>query len=138
MHRPVTGKDAGSDPVGPDPVGEEQEVRDAMDDTFDLQRFLDAQASTYAAAHAELQAGRKRSHWMWYIFPQIRGLGSSPTSRHFAIASREEAAAYLAHPVLGARLRDCTQLVNAVQGRTAYQIFGDPDCMKFQSCMTLF
>jgi uncharacterized protein (DUF1810 family) len=109
-----------------------------MDDTFDLQRFLDAQASTYAAAHAELQAGRKRSHWMWYIFPQIRGLGSSPTSRHFAIASREEAAAYLAHPVLGARLRDCTQLVNAVQGRTAYQIFGDPDCMKFQSCMTLF
>jgi uncharacterized protein (DUF1810 family) len=109
-----------------------------MNDRFDLQRFLDAQAPVYETVQAELRAGQKRSHWMWFIFPQIRGLGSSPTSRHFAIASREEAAAYLAHPVLGTRLRDCTQLVNAVQGRTAYQIFGNPDCMKLQSCMTLF
>jgi uncharacterized protein (DUF1810 family) len=109
-----------------------------MDDPFDLQRFLDAQASTYAAARAELQAGRKRSHWMWFIFPQVRGLGSSAVSRHYAIASRQEAEAYLRHPVLGTRLRECTQLVNAVPGRSAYEIFGDPDCMKFQSCMTLF
>jgi uncharacterized protein (DUF1810 family) len=109
-----------------------------MGDRFDLQRFLDAQASVYETAQAELRAGQKRSHWIWFIFPQISGLGSSPTSRRYAIASRQEAAAYLAHPVLGARLKDCTRLVNAVQGRTAYQIFGNPDCMKFQSCMTLF
>jgi uncharacterized protein (DUF1810 family) len=109
-----------------------------MDDPFDLQRFLDAQAPIYQRVEAELRAGEKRSHWMWFIFPQVRGLGGSATSRHFAIASREEAAAYLAHPVLGTRLRDCTRLVNAVQGRTAHQIFGNPDCMKFRSCMTLF
>jgi uncharacterized protein (DUF1810 family) len=109
-----------------------------MDDRFNLQRFLDAQAPVYERVEAELRVGEKRSHWMWFIFPQIRGLGGSATSRHFAIASQEEAAAYLAHPMLGARLRDCTRLVNAVPGRTAYQIFGNPDCMKFQSCMTLF
>ena len=75
---------------------------------------------------------------MWFVFPQIAGLGSSPTSRRFAIKSKDEARAYLDHPVLGARLRDCTQIVNGVTGRSAYQIFGDPDCMKFHSCMTLF
>jgi uncharacterized protein (DUF1810 family) len=109
-----------------------------MDDPFNLQRFLDAQAPVYATAHTELAAGRKRSHWMWFIFPQISGLGSSATSRFYAIASRQEAEAYLQHPLLGPRLLDCTRLVNAVQGRSAHDIFGDPDCMKFQSCMTLF
>jgi uncharacterized protein (DUF1810 family) len=124
---------------GPDAIGAvTARGSDIMNDRFDLQRFLDAQAPVYETVQAELRVGQKRSHWMWFIFPQIRGLGSSPISRHFAIISREEAAAYLAHPVLGARLRDCTQLVNAVQGRTAYHIFGNPDCMKFQSCMTLF
>src|SRR5689334_13609974 len=106
MGRPVVR--AGGEP---DPTGAVMAQRgDIMDDRFDLQRFLDAQAPVYATVEAELRAGQKRSHWMWFIFPQISGLGSSPTSRHFAIASREEAAAYLAHQVLGARLRDCTQL----------------------------
>ena len=109
-----------------------------MDDPFNLQRFLEAQAPVLVTAQAELQAGRKRSHWMWFIFPQISGLGSSAVSRYYAIASRQEAEAYLRHPVLGPRLRDCTRLVNAVQGRMAREIFGDPDHMKFQSCMTLF
>jgi uncharacterized protein (DUF1810 family) len=116
----------------------QQEECNAMDDPFNLQRFLDAQAPVHTTAHAELAAGRKRSHWMWFIFPQISGLGSSAVSRFYAIASRQEAEAYLRHPVLGPRLRACTQLVNAVQGRSAYDIFGDPDCMKFHSCMTLF
>lgn len=119
-------------------AGQQQEAGDVMDDPFNLQRFLDAQAPVFATARAELAAGRKRSHWMWFIFPQIGGLGSSPTSRFYAIASRQEALAYLRHPVLGARLLDCTQLVNAAEGRSAFDIFGDPDCMKFQSCMTLF
>jgi uncharacterized protein (DUF1810 family) len=109
-----------------------------MDDRFDLQRFLDAQAPVYEDARSELQAGRKRTHWMWFIFPQISGLGTSATSRRFAIASRQEAVAFLNHPVLGARLRDCTRLVNAVEGRSAYEIFGTPDYMKFHSSMTLF
>src|ERR1700761_128847 len=109
-----------------------------MDDPFHLNRFVEAQAPVYDRVCAELRAGDKRSHWMWFIFPQIRGLGSSPTSRHFAISGREEALAYLRHPILGKRLRECTALVNAVEGRSAYDIFRSPDDMKFRSCLTLF
>ena len=87
---------------------------------------------------AELRSGQKASHWMWFVFPQIRGLGSSGTARRYAIASREEARAYLNHPVLGARLRACTQLVLSIEGRGCEQIFGSPDDLKFRSCMTLF
>ena len=109
-----------------------------MADPFNLQRFVEAQAGAYGAALAELRAGRKQSHWMWFVFPQIAGLGSSPTARRSAIASLEEARAYLAHPVLGPRLADCTAAVLGVQGRTAHEIFGSPDDMKFRSSMTLF
>lgn len=107
-------------------------------DPYNLQRFLDAQASTYTQVHAELTAGLKRTHWMWFIFPQIRGLGSSPTAQRFAISGRSEAVAYLGHPVLGHRLRECTALVNAAVNRTLDQIFGYPDDLKFHSSVTLF
>ena len=103
-----------------------------------LRRFVEAQASVYAQVLAELRAGEKRSHWMWFIFPQIAGLGSSGTARRFAISGRAEAIAYLAHPVLGTRLRECTALVNAIEARTLQQIFGYPDDLKFRSAMTLF
>jgi uncharacterized protein (DUF1810 family) len=109
-----------------------------MDDPHDLKRFVDAQDRVYDRVLAELRAGAKASHWMWFVFPQIVGLGASPMAQRFAISGREEAAAYAAHPVLGARLRECTRLVNAVDGRTAHQIFGSPDDMKFRSSMTLF
>jgi len=109
-----------------------------MNDRFNLQRFVDAQAQIYEQARRELQAGRKESHWMWFVFPQIAGLGQSPTSIRFAIASLEEARAYLAHPVLGPRLRECARLALDVEGRTARQIFGPIDEMKFRSSMTLF
>ena len=109
-----------------------------MADRYDLQRFLDAQEGEYELACNELRAGQKRSHWMWFIFPQIQGLGHSATAQHFAISGREEALAYLNHPVLGTRLRECTQLVDAIEGRTAEQIFGYPDYLKFRSSMTLF
>jgi uncharacterized protein (DUF1810 family) len=109
-----------------------------MPDPFHLQRFLDAQEGVYPDVLAELRRGEKRSHWMWFIFPQIAGLGYSQTARYFAIASLAEAQAYLAHPVLGARLRECTTLVNQIQGRSALQIFESPDDMKFRSSMTLF
>jgi uncharacterized protein (DUF1810 family) len=105
---------------------------------YDLERFVDAQRAVYEDARAELRRGRKQSHWMWFIFPQIEGLGRSETARRFAISSREEAEAYLEHPVLGARLRECTRLVNLVQGRSAEEIFGRPDDLKFRSSMTLF
>ena len=107
-------------------------------DPFNLQRFVDAQASTYVQARAELTAGRKRGHWMWFIFPQIQGLGFSEMSRHYAISGLEEAKAYLAHPLLGPRLRECTALVNAAAGRTLREILGDPDDLKFHSSVTLF
>jgi uncharacterized protein (DUF1810 family) len=110
----------------------------STEDPFNLQRFVDAQAGVYAAARAELEAGRKRSHWMWFIFPQIRGLGSSPTAQRFAITSREEAAAYLAHPVLGPNLHECVTLVNAIDGRSISAIFSSPDDLKFHSSVTLF
>ncbi len=109
-----------------------------MNDPHDLGRFLEAQARVYRQVHAELTAGRKESHWMWFIFPQLAGLGSSATARHYAIGSLAEARAYLAHPVLGARLRECTRLVLAVEGRTLAEIFADPDDLKFRSSMTLF
>lgn len=107
-------------------------------DPYHLARFVDAQASTFAQARAELLAGQKRSHWMWFIFPQIKGLGSSPISLRFAITSLAEAQAYLDHPVLGPRLLDCTGLVNAHPERSVHQIFGYPDDLKFHSSMTLF
>jgi uncharacterized protein (DUF1810 family) len=109
-----------------------------MTDPFDLQRFLDAQAPVYPQVLAELRRGRKQSHWMWFIFPQFAGLGHSAMTQRFAIASRDEAVAYLGHGVLGSRLRECTALVNAVEGRTIREILGSPDDLKFHSSMTLF
>jgi uncharacterized protein (DUF1810 family) len=106
--------------------------------SFDLDRFVEAQASVYAQARAELAAGEKRSHWMWFIFPQIHGLGSSPTARHFAVSGIDEAIAYLNHPILGARLRECAELVYAVKRRSVSEIFGYPDDLKFHSSVTLF
>ncbi len=107
-------------------------------DHYNLQRFVDAQVSTYTGALAELRAGRKTGHWIWFIFPQVRGLGQSPTSVHYAIAGMAEAKAHLAHPTLGPRLLECVSAVLAVPSRTAPQIFGDLDAMKFRSSMTLF
>lgn len=109
-----------------------------MSDAFDLQRFVDAQARNYDDALAELRAGRKTSHWMWYVFPQVAGLGSSAMAQTYAIGSLAEAQAYLAHPVLGLRLRECLDAVLAVQGRSAHEIFGSPDDLKFRSSLTLF
>jgi uncharacterized protein (DUF1810 family) len=109
-----------------------------MSDPFQLQRFLDAQAPVYPRVVTELQQGQKQSHWMWFIFPQLAGLGHSPMAQRFAIASRDEAVAYLDHGVLGPRLRECTALVNAVEGRTIREILGSPDDLKFCSSMTLF
>jgi uncharacterized protein (DUF1810 family) len=108
------------------------------DDPYDLARFVDAQTRDYARALAEIRAGRKRSHWMWYIFPQFEGLGSSPTSLHYAIRSRQEAAAYLAHPVLGRRLIECAGAALQIEDRSALDIFGSPDDMKLRSSATLF
>ncbi|MGP6156890.1 MAG: DUF1810 domain-containing protein [Vulcanimicrobiaceae bacterium] len=105
---------------------------------YDLERFTVAQARVYEGITSELRRGRKREHWMWFIFPQIAGLGHSPSARAFAIRSLEEARAYLAHPVLGPRLRQCTQLVLAHEGTPAEQIFRSIDTLKFRSCMTLF
>ncbi len=107
-------------------------------DTHNLQRFVDAQAAVYTRVLAELRAGRKTSHWMWFVFPQIAGLGSSPMAQKFAIASLEEARAYLAHDVLGSRLLECTRLVLEAHGRPISEILGYPDDLKFRSCMTLF
>jgi uncharacterized protein (DUF1810 family) len=103
-----------------------------------LERFVTAQAQIYPRVLAELQAGRKQSHWMWFIFPQIAGLSGSYRGQLYAIQSLEEAQEYLAHPVLGARLRACCQTVMAVEGKTAHQIFGSPADLKFRSCLTLF
>jgi uncharacterized protein (DUF1810 family) len=103
-----------------------------------LERFVAAQAPVYAAALEELRQGRKRSHWMWFVFPQLRGLGSSAMSKLYAIESIDEARAYLAHPVLGPRLCECTEAVNAVRGRSAEEIFGSVDARKLRSSMTLF
>lgn len=107
-------------------------------DPFGLARFLDAQADSYAQVLNELRAGQKLSHWIWFIFPQFAGLGTSVISQRYAIQSLAEAQAYLRHPLLGARLLECTRIVNSLSGRSARQIFGSPDDMKFCSCMTLF
>ena len=104
----------------------------------DLARFVHAQEGVYEQALAELRAGQKRSHWMWFIFPQFDGLGASAMSRRYAIRSMDEAGAYLRHPSLGARLIECTEAVNELQGLSARQIFGTPDDRKFRSSMTLF
>src|SRR5690606_8752932 len=109
-----------------------------MGDPFDLQRFVDAQRTTFAQARAELLAGRKESHWMWFIFPQLEGLGRSETAQYYAIRSLDEARAYLEHPILGPRLVECTEIVNRIEGKSAYDIIGTPDDLKFRSSMTLF
>jgi uncharacterized protein (DUF1810 family) len=111
-----------------------------MDDPYGLERFVTAQdaGGTYRRAAAELRRGRKTNHWMWFVFPQIAGLGQSPTSRRFAISSLEEARAYLAHPVLGPRLIECADIVAQTPGHTAEQIFGDLDAQKLHSSVTLF
>jgi uncharacterized protein (DUF1810 family) len=114
--------------------------RGSVSDTFQLQRFVDAQdhGGTYEAAVAELRAGRKRGHWMWFVFPQIAGLGHSPISRRFAISSLDEARAYLAHPILRPRLTESAAIVSGLRGRSAEEIFGETDAAKLRSSMTLF
>ncbi|MGK9260588.1 DUF1810 domain-containing protein [Sinorhizobium meliloti] len=107
-------------------------------EAFDLERFVAAQESTYPAALAELRAGAKRTHWMWFIFPQIAGLGHSPTARFYALSGLGEARAYVERPLLGRRILECTEAVNGVRGRNALEIFGRPDDLKFCSSMTLF
>jgi uncharacterized protein (DUF1810 family) len=107
-------------------------------DPYNLQRFVDAQAPVYEQVLRELRAGRKASHWMWFIFPQIAGLGHSPMAQRFAISGRAEAESYLQHAVLGPRLTECTRLVNQQAGRTIEDILGDIDGLKFRSSMTLF
>ena len=109
-----------------------------MNDPYHLNRFIDAQELNYRSALAEITAGRKISHWMWYVFPQYDGLGFSATSRHYAIKSPVEAEAYLDHPVLGPRLGECVDALLSVTGKTAHEIFGSPDDLKLKSCMTLF
>ena len=109
-----------------------------MGAAFDLERFVLAQEPVITQVRSELKAGRKTTHWMWFVFPQLAGLGFSHRSRFYAIASLDEATAYIAHPVLGPRLVECTELVNASEGRSAHDIFGSPDDLKFHSSMTLF
>ena len=109
-----------------------------MNDPYDLQRFVDAQDPVYNQVCTELRDGYKRSHWMWFIFPQIKGLGHSPIANKFAISSLQEAKAFLDHPILGPRLRECTRLVTLLEGRSIDQIFGHTDSLKFGSSMTLF
>ena len=109
-----------------------------VNDPFDLQRFVNAQNPVYQQVCAELRAGKKESHWMWFIFPQLRGLGHRAMATAFGIVSRQEAQAYLDHAVLGPRLRECTHLVNLVKDRSIRQILGTPDDLKFRSSMTLF
>ncbi|KQV44160.1 MULTISPECIES: DUF1810 domain-containing protein [unclassified Rhizobium] len=109
-----------------------------MQDKWNLQRFVDAQAPVYETALAELRDGRKRTHWMWFVFPQVAGLGHSPMAQRYAISGQDEAKAYLTHPLLGSRLEECTEAVKIHTGRSAREIFGAPDDMKFRSCLTLF
>ena len=109
-----------------------------MNDPHNLQRFVDAQSSVFEQVCSELRQGQKRTHWMWFIFPQMKGLGRSASAAYYGIGSLEEAAAYLRHPVLGPRLVECTQLVNKVEDRSIREILGSPDDLKFRSSMTLF
>jgi uncharacterized protein (DUF1810 family) len=110
----------------------------STDDPYLLSRFVLAQQSDFEQALAEIRSGKKRTHWMWYIFPQIDGLGFSPTAKHYAIKSIEEAKAYLNHPILGPRLLECAEAVVCVEGRSASEFFGSPDDLKLRSCSTLF
>ena len=107
-------------------------------DRYDLKRFLDAQGGIYAQVTDELRRGRKQTHWMWFVFPQIKGLGYSAMAQKYAISSLDEAQAYLLHPVLGERLKECTGIVTRLEGRTIEEIFGHPDFLKFHSSLTLF
>ncbi|MEO8373164.1 MAG: DUF1810 domain-containing protein [Candidatus Solibacter sp.] len=109
-----------------------------MNDPYNLQRFVDAQDPVFEQVCSELRAGNKQGHWMWFVFPQIKGLGHSWTAKKFSISSLDEAAEYLRHPILGPRLRECARLVKLVEGRSALEIFGYPDTLKFRSSMTLF
>jgi uncharacterized protein (DUF1810 family) len=108
------------------------------DDPFNLNRFVEAQAKDYPVALSELRAGRKETHWIWYVLPQLRGLGSSSMATFYGIGSAQEAGAYLAHPVLGPRLRECVATMNAVDGPSAADVLGQVDATKFRSCLTLF
>ena len=110
----------------------------SLNDPYNLQRFVEAQNPVFEQVCSELRVGRKTGHWMWFVFPQIKGLGNSETSRKFAITSREEAEAYLKHPILGARLKECSRLVTLVHGRSAVEIFGPTDELKLRSSLTLF
>lgn len=103
-----------------------------------LERFVEAQNRVHASVLEELAAGKKKSHWMWFVFPQLKALGKSPTAQYFGLESRDEALAYWRHPVLGGRLKECTRLVLSINNKTANEIFGSPDDLKFRSCMTLF
>ncbi len=114
------------------------QVDDLADDPFELERFVEAQKYVYAQALAEIRAGRKESHWMWYVFPQFDGLGFSPMAERYAIKSLDEARAYLAHATLGPRLVECVEAALGVEGRSARAIFGTPDDLKLRSCATLF
>lgn len=109
-----------------------------MSRDFDLERFVEAQKGVYETALAELRAGAKQSHWMWFVFPQIQGLGHSSMAQYYALSDIDEVLAYLRHPLLGRRILECTEVVNAVKGRSALEIFGRPDDLKFRSSMTLF
>lgn len=109
-----------------------------MTDTFDLSRFVDAQATAYSTALAELRAGHKRTHWIWFVFPQLKGLGRSTTADHYGLSGLEEARAYLAHPLLGERLREATTAMLVHESQSASVVLGELDAMKFRSCMTLF
>ncbi len=120
------------------PMSPHQEVAAQMDDPFQLSRFVNAQNPVFPRVLGELRAGRKTSHWMWFVFPQIAGLGFSSMSQRFAITSPDEARAFLDHPVLGPRLRDCIAILLGINGRSAHQIFGSPDDAKLRSCLTLF
>ena len=126
------------DSVSHGDLGHRAEKMPAMTDAHNLQRFVDAQRAVYADVVGELRQAKKRSHWMWFIFPQVAGLGSSAMAQRFAIFSREEASAYLAHDVLGPRLLECTRLVLEVEGKSTRDILGWPDDLKFRSSMTLF
>jgi len=120
------------------PAGKGAVVHETLEDRFNLQRFVEAQSGVMERVCAELRAGQKRSHWMWFVFPQIRGLGSSEMAMQYAISGREEARAYLDHVVLGPRLQECAGIVVGLDGRTIEEIFGYPDDLKFHSSMTLF
>jgi len=113
-------------------------MSDAANDPYHLQRFVDAQDPVFGRVLGELHRGRKTTHWMWYIFPQLRGLGQSPMSERYGISSEDEARAYLQHPILGPRLRECVGIVNGIKGHSAHDIFGYPDDLKFHSCLSLF